>query len=512
MAEARPLSGQEVQVLEANAVAHGVSIDQLMDNAGHAVAEEARRHLPPPPAPVGIVCGLGNNGGDGLASASVLSALGYQPRLWLLADPSQIRSAAALRRWEMVRGLRYVRVGVPAAEELRGLPLIIDAMLGTGGTGEPREPYRSAVREITDSAVKVLSVDLPTGLGSPSALRADWTVALEVRKEGMDHPSCGAVEVRSIGMPEEAHRETGVGEFLLYPVPPPTTQKSDSGRVVVIGGGPYYGAPYLAGMGALRGGADMVFVLVPGSILDTVQGYSAQLIVRGVGTGRLFTVGDRDAVLSQIERIRPTAVLLGNGIGEAPTTLQFLEEVLEHMLPSTPCVVDADGLRLVSRRGEVPLPGQSPSRWLLTPNLREFAHLDGRSANPLTKPPTPEEVRRLAARLRATLLVKGPEDILSDGESTKLNRTHHPAMVAGGAGDVLAGLLTSLLARGLTPYQAGRLGSFWLGRTSLAAFEEVSYALLPEDLLARMGPALRRGLDEVRRLTDPGRPAPTGHA
>ncbi|MDE1819867.1 MAG: NAD(P)H-hydrate dehydratase [Euryarchaeota archaeon] len=506
----RPLGPEEVEVLEANAVARGMTIDHLMDNAGHVVAEEAKLHLPPPPSPVGILCGLGNNGGDGLAAASVLAAEGYQPRVWLLGEPSKIRTAAARRRWDLVAGLRYVRQGVPSVSDLKGLPVVVDAMLGSGGKGEPREPYKSAVEALAASGTKVLSVDLPTGLGSPLSVRAVWTVALEVRKQGMDNSACGEVTVRSIGMPPEAHRETGVGEFAFFPIPPPSVRKSDAGRVVVVGGGPYAGAPYLAGMGALRGGADMVFVVVPGGIQDTVQGYSPELIVRGVGRGRAFTSEDTAALQKLVESIRPTALLVGNGLGDAPETLTAVERLLGWALPSMRCAVDADGLRVLPRRAQRPFAAQSPDRLLLTPNRREFVHLsdvEGRAY----EEPSEEDVRRNARRLEATLLVKGPTDLISDGESYKLNRTHHPAMVVGGAGDVLAGLSTSLLARGLSPYTAARLSSFWLGRASLEAFDRVSHALLPTDLLLSLGPALKRGLDELRRVTDPGRPARAAH-
>lgn len=507
----RPLEAREVQVLEVNAVARGVSIDQLMESAGHAVAEEAAAHLPPPPAALGVVCGLGNNGGDGLAAAAVLASQGYQPRIWLVGDPSGLRTSAARRRWDLVSGLRYVKVGPPTSSDLQGLPLVIDAMLGTGGHGPPREPYRTAVQQISTSGVPVLSVDLPTGHGSSAALRARWTVALETLKEGMEGPVCGEVAVRSIGMPAEAHLETGVGELALFPTPEASTRKSDSGRIAVIGGGPYAGAPFLAAMAALRAGADMVFVVVPGGIADLVQGYSPELIVRSVGEGRRFTEDDVPALAETVGAVRATSVLVGNGAGEAPETVAGLEKFLQWVLPGHPCVVDADGLRVLSHRAGRPFPGQSPSKLLLTPNLRELSHLvpgGTRKEDAIGQ----EEIRRAAARLRATLLVKGPVDTISDGEETKLNRTHHPAMVVGGAGDVLAGVCASLLARGLSAFQAGRLATYWTGRASLEAFERVSYGLLPSDLLGQLGPALRRGLEELRRLTDPGRRIPPSAA
>lgn len=500
----RVLPLAEVEALEANAIAHGVAVDTLMEHAGQAVAEEAARHLPAPPAAVGVVCGLGNNGGDGLAAVTFLIAEGFQPRVWLLDDPTNIRTAAAFRRWELVKGLRYTRVGVPTAADLRSLPLVIDAMLGTGARGDLREPYRSAVREVAASGVPVLSIDLPTGLGTLTPLRAKWTVALEVGKQGMDDPSCGEVMVRSIGVPPEAHRETGPGEFALFPRPGPRTRKSDSGRVVVVGGGPYAGAPYLAGMAALRAGADMVFVLVPGGVANVVQGFSPQLMVRGIGKGPSFAAEDAAPLAEAVMALGPTAVLVGNGLGIEASATAAASAVIERSLPRTPVVVDADGLRALSSRSGHLFPGQTPSGLLLTPNRREFHHLveDPTHAR---EEPSEEEVLATAHLHRATLLVKGPEDMITDGDEFRLNRVHPSAMVVGGAGDVLAGVATSLVARGLSPFLAARLATIWLGRTASDVFDANSYSVLPQDLIDGLGRGLRRGLDDLRRLTDPGR-------
>jgi ADP-dependent NAD(P)H-hydrate dehydratase / NAD(P)H-hydrate epimerase len=504
----RPYSRVEVAVLEANAVARGVSIEQLMENAGRVVAEEAHRHLPPPPAPVGIVCGMGNNGGDGLAAAHFLSQMGYQVRLWTLEDPSRIHSDAARSRYQRVAGLPGRRIGPPSLSDLQGLPLLIDAILGTGGKGELREATRLAVERIEESQVPILSIDLPTGLGTSTPLSAKWTVALEVRKEGMDAPACGEIVVRSIGMPSAAYEETGPGEFALFPVPSPTTRKSDSGRVVIIGGGPYAGAPYLAARAALRGGADMVFAVVPTGVADVVQGYSPEVIVRSVGAGRSFDEHDVDRLADTVASLRPSAVLMGNGAGNAPTTIAAMRGLLPRLLARYPVVLDADGLRALSGTAAGSSEERGAHRLLATPNRKELARLRGEEEDLPPPPLTVEEVTSTAKSLGVCLLAKGPVDVISDGEETKVNRTHHPAMVVGGAGDVLAGLAVSLVARGLTPFQAARLAGYWLGRASQDLFPHKSYSILPTDLAEQLAPTLHQGLHALRGAPPPGaRPA-----
>lgn len=492
----RARSLAEVRCLEANAVASGVSIAQLMAHAGEAAAEQAKLHLPPPPAAVAVICGLGNNGGDGLAAARVLASLGYRPSVWILGSRSSVHTREARACLDQLPTGLPVREGPPSPEELKPFPLVIDAMLGTGGKGELREPYRTAVRAVSASEVPVLSIDLPTGLGTSEPLQAKWTVALEVLKSGMEAPACGEVVVRPLGMPVLAHQETGPGEFAFFPIPSAETRKSDSGRVVVVGGGRYAGAPYLAAHAAMRAGADMVFAVVPGGVADLVQGYSPEIIVRGVGDGRVFDPRFGQALIHLVESLRPTAILVGNGAGPDPQGAESMRALLAWALPRLPVAIDADGLRAISDGLPSSL-GADPQRTLLTPNLREAVHLVGPPSSSAPAMFTLEKVHEWASRWRATVLVKGPVDVISDGVEERVNRTHHPAMVVGGAGDVLAGVASSLLARGVSAFWAARLATYWLGRAAGELFETQSYSITPLDLARQLAPTLRRGLSAL---------------
>ena len=216
-ASPRPLSAAEMAVAELNAVALGVSLDALMENAGRAVAEEAAKRLPPPPARLAIVASTGNNGGDGTCAAFYLQQWGFSPEIFLVRPPSEIRSRSARRCFERVEHRMPVHIRVPSSHELATMPLVIDALLGTGQTPPLKPPVLDAVRAIRASQAPVLSIDLPTGAGDAAdGLRPNWTVTLTTIKEEMDPATAGDVAVRDIGIPEEAWRQTGPGEFAFF--------------------------------------------------------------------------------------------------------------------------------------------------------------------------------------------------------------------------------------------------------------------------------------------------------
>src|SRR5580693_301847 len=177
-----PRTALELAIAERNAVALGVTVQQLMETAGRVVAEEAVAHVPDRNGRIVVLAGAGNNGGDGSTAVHFLRGEGRAPELWMVAGTGGIRSIAARRAYERVAGGSGVHEGVPSSGELAGSALVVDAILGTGHSGGLRDPYRSAVGAIRDAHVPVLAVDLPTGSGGPDGLRADWTVTLSAPK------------------------------------------------------------------------------------------------------------------------------------------------------------------------------------------------------------------------------------------------------------------------------------------------------------------------------------------
>ena len=487
----RPLSSLEMSVVEQNSVALGVTIDALMENAGRATAEEATRHLPSPPARAAVVAGTGNNGGDGTCAAFYLLQWGYSPEIWLVHPPVEIRSRAAQRCFDRVKNRVPVRIGVPRPEELATMPLILDSLLGTGQSGRLRPPIREAVAAIRASGVPVLSVDVPTGVTDPEGLRPSWTVTFTIPKEEMEEGKSGELTVRDIGMPPNAWRQTGPGEFHFFPAP--KEPRGRNARVIVIGGGPYTGAPALAGVAAMRAGAERATVVTPEVAAPAVRAASPNLIVRAAGSDR-FRPQDVPGILEIVRSVPCGAVVLGMGAGAHPETTEALAGVISALAPELPLVVDADGLiALPSKPEEAPAAGI-----IATPNSGEFERVfHGPLAGSFEERCAAAE--QVARDRGVTVVVKGSPDILTDGESTIGNSHHHLAMTVGGVGDVLGGVLGSLLAQGLRPLHAARLATYWTGDAGLRAAAHRGYGVLATDVIEELPAALVVGLQRVER-------------
>ncbi len=488
------VSALESRVLEANALALGLSLDELMENAGRAVAEEAARHLPKAPARVAIVAGVGNNGGDGTCAAFYLAQWGYTPEVWLLRSPAEITGGSARRCWDRIAHRLPVHLGAPAEADLASAELVVDAALGAGQHGELRSPYREAVASIERAHRPTLSVDVPTGLGTSTAVRPAWTVALTSRKSGMTPESSGEIVVRDIGIPHEAWSATGPGEFLRYPDAKLRADRGRSARVLVVGGGPFAGAPALAALGALRAGAERVTVLLPEPAAAAVRAMSPDLIVRSVGTGR-FTSANAAEVVSMARELKVHAVVLGMGAGREPETLAMYSALLAEWRGRLPLVVDADALGALTRA-----PGGA-AHLVATPNPAEYERVFGPDPS-RTAEDRLETARRRATEWGVTLLVKGPVDLITDGRTAQTNPHHHPAATVGGVGDVLAGVLASLWAQGLEPTGAARLAAFWVGTAGARTAERRDFSLLATDVLDTLSETLVAGLRAAR--TAPG--------
>ena len=494
LAEDGPTTALDMAVLEQNTVALGVSLDVLMENAGRAVAEEVARHLPPAPARVALLLGSGNNGGDGSCAAHYLEQWGYTCEMILPRAPAEIRSPSARRCFERARARSPVHVGVPRPAELGEFVLLVDALLGTGQTGPLRGPYRDVVEAARASGVPVLSVDEPSGLGHPGAVRPAWTVALTATKVGMTGETCGEIVVRDIGIPPEARRRTGPGEFLYYPSSTPPGGYPRPGRVLVIGGGPFAGAPALAALAALRAGIERATVVAPLPAADRVQSFSPNLVVRAIGTDH-FRPADVPTILTWLDENPVDAVIVGMGIGRADPTLEAMRALLPLLAERMPLVVDADAL------GALPVDGgpvRSHRPLIATPNLTEYARVFGGDPS-VELDDRLEEARRRAAARRLTLLVKGPADLLTDGRTRAVNLHHPRALAVSGSGDVLGGVVGALLARAVPALPAVRLATYWLGEAGFRAASRAGPGLVATDLLDELGPALVAGLDRVGR-------------
>jgi NAD(P)H-hydrate epimerase len=472
-------------IAERNAVALGITVQQLMENAGRVVAEAVTAHVPDASARIVVLAGAGNNGGDGTAAVHFLRAAGRTPELWMVAGSAAIRSIAARRAFERVAGLGGAHQGVPTAGDLAGAALVVDAMLGTGQSGELREPYRASVAAVREARVPVLAVDLPTGFGGPDRLPVRWTVTLSAPKVGLDPSTAGEILVRPIGIPDAAFDRTGPGEFLAYPRP---TSRGRRARVAVVGGGPFSGAPALAALAALRAGAERATVFAPEPAASAIRALSADLVVVPTGHEQLRPA-DVAGVVTGIRASRVGAVVVGMGLGRAPETVEAARALLGELAGTVPLVVDADALDALPRS----IPPGTNSGVVATPNEGEFARVFQSGADRRLGSPT-ETVSAVARARGITVVRKGAEDIVASTDRLALSGPHSPSMNVGGSGDVLGGVIGRLLAEPLPPFSAARLATHWVGDAGRLAAAEYADGLLATDLLEAIPVALREGL------------------
>ena len=464
------ISSEEMAVVDANAAALGVPRKQLMESSGNAVARVVREMVDPGDS-VALVCGRGNNGGDAFVAARFLSS--YDVTVHLLGREATISTDIARENWDALEAAEMDarKVRDSASLSLGDPDVVVDAMLGTGATGALREPEATAARAINDGEAPVVAVDVPSGVDADTgeadgiAVEADRVVTFHDAKPGLEALEA-SVTVADIGIPAAAEEFVERGDLLRLSRDP-AAHKGDFGEVLVVGGGPYAGAPALTARAALRAGADLAYVACPDPVADEVQGYSENLIVEALPGDRLAPdhVGDLTERAADVD-----CVVLGPGLGSHERTLAAVEGFLEGFEGTA--VVDADALRVV--------PGvETDATLLCTPHQGELERMGGETADDPAE--RADLVAAFADEIDATLLVKGAQDVISDGTTTRRNRTGNPGMTVGGTGDVLAGVCGAMACTLETP-EAAAVAAYANGRAGDIVAEDRGYGLTATDL------------------------------
>ncbi len=491
MNPSEPIPFSEVAVLDANAEALGVEVSTLMAAAGQGVAEAVLEHAPE--GPVLVLCGPGNNGGDGLVAAGHL--VEHREVSVLLAGHG-VSSSLAREALEALPS----EVAVRSSDDLDDGALrtivddaacLVDGLLGAGIQGEPRGEVARLVDAVRASSGFVVSIDAPTGAGTPRAIEADVTVALHAPKQLPETAHPGELVVVDIGIPERAWTHTGPGEFSLYPRASQTQHKGQGGFVLIIGGGPYAGAPALAAMAAMRAGADLAFALVPEPIWHTVASFSPNMVARPMEGEHLDLDNPKNRVTLNKWLGAADAVVIGPGLGKMDPVRESVPIAVERVSElGVPMTLDADALWAMAE-SELDLGRDT----VLTPHAHEFRLLTGRAPPDANDVEGRVKIAQDAAReLGSTMLLKGPVDVIADGERAKRNATGTPAMSHGGTGDILTGIVAALQAKGLSGFDAARLGAYISGKAGELATEENSYGMIATDVLEAIPKVLRNHL------------------
>lgn len=516
----------------------GIPSLNLMEAAAKAVAEEVLALLPRRPAATACVygqvdgeapaceqpivqrdrvrtavfCGPGNNGGDGVAAARLLIEKGVEVRAFLVGDRAKMTPDARAMEEKLTAVGGRLEPFAPDKKEQRdwieGCEAAVDAVLGVGLSRPVAGAFLEAIRlmnRLRGPFCKIISCDVPSGVNADTgeimgeAVRADVTVSFTCAKPGLyvgeGGPCAGRVEVASIGIPAQLIREQienqpsavavlNRGKYIL-PKRKATAHKGEFGRILILAGSEgYTGAPALAASAAVRSGAGLVFLGVPREIYPIVAVKCEEAMP--------FPLGSYEGVLEKAQSC--DAVLIGPGLGRAPETEQLVLNLLRDL--NRPVVLDADGINALSGHIDV-LDGRTAPT-VLTPHDGEFQRLTDCVL------PIRDRLRAacdFAKAHRCVLVLKGHGTITANQNGRAyLNGTGNPGMAKGGSGDVLAGLLVSLLGQrqlGGDPAELAALGVYYHGQAGDRCAERLGeYGMTPSDMVAELPLVLKEHVNQ----------------
>lgn len=476
----RTISPQDMQEME-RAFLDGTGYPSilLMEHAAQAVVAALRERVKPG-SRVLFVCGGGNNGGDGAAAARLWMQHGGRADVWLLKNPSQMRGDAGVNACLLNACGASLNVlygeAPPVPPECAA---VVDALYGTGLSRALEGVPLSAVQRINESGLPVIAVDMPSGVDGASgqvlgaAVRADVTVTFHRAKHGhMLFPGralAGRLIVADIGILPEWDGAQGIDVLedadarALLPSRPKDGHKGTFGHVLCVAGSEgMAGAAALCARAAQRAGAGLVTVACPFPVLTTVQAQAPCAVARVVSDGAMLSMDASEPLLALLEG--KGALAIGPGLGREEGVWQAIEPLVRSDVPK---VIDADALYLLARYG-----GGVGANTVLTPHPGEMARLCGATAADVAASPV-EYAQQLAADMGACVLLKGATTVIAQGEDVAMNITGCDGMATGGSGDVLTGVIASLMAQGMAAMDASRVGAYYHGRAG-----EVAQAVL----------------------------------
>jgi NAD(P)H-hydrate epimerase len=510
----------------------GVPGLDLMERAGAGVARAAERLAAD--GPLTVICGKGNNGGDGLVAARLLREAGRTVTVVTVVAPEEL-SGDALANLERLPGEGPVRLsGIPWSQQGDGrgaahgkevggdtvfqVAAIVDALLGTGFGGEPRGAVGEAIETINNADRAVLSVDVPSGVDASTgivagpAVRATLTVTFQAAKPGLwINPGkgyVGVLEVLDIGIPRGAPMQATIGLIepsVLQALPrrKASWTKFKSGHVLVVGGSRgLTGAPRMAALASMRAGAGYVTACVPASLQAILaSGGTPEMMTRGLpDEDGSVTAEGKESVLQSTER--GGALALGPGLGRTDGAVAFARAIAREARVSM--VLDADGLNAhAGRLGDL---REREGPTVLTPHAGEMARLLERSSSQIERERL-LHVRLAASEADAVVLLKGDDTLIADASGrVAVSPGGTPALATAGTGDVLTGVIAALLAQGVDAFTAASAGVWLHAEAGREAARRVGVVegVIATDVIAALPAARATAADDSVRAGVPG--------
>ena len=497
----RIVTSKQMKQIEQNATQYQMTSLRMMENAGCAAAQLIVKTLREVSGLQCVVfCGKGNNGGDGFVVARKLAELGANVTV-VLAD-GEPKTADAGKMMQLVKEMQLPILSFDEQMDevsalLENVDVIVDAIYGSGFHGQIDIRRRQVTQTINAAIAAVFSLDIPSGINcdtgeaAEDAVMADFTIAFDSYKPA--HllpkylPNLGQVSLASIGIDPLSYEGVTPNHFVAdeeyvyprIPVRQPDAHKTSTSKLLNIAGGiGCTGAAILSSTAAMRSGAGYVVTGVPQAIYPIV----AQSLVQSP----FCFIEEAADVSSALNGV--SAISIGCGMGTGQRQRGILEEVL--YLSKCPVIIDADGINNLAM--DISIVSDAKCPVILTPHFGEMARICRTSVAEIQKAPL-LCAQELAAQLKATIVLKGAHTIISSPDGTTfINQTGNPGLAKAGSGDVLTGILASLVSQGMPPFEAAVCAVYLHGAAADRCVERMSeYFMQPDDILIDLGRLLK---------------------
>lgn len=505
----RLLSSEEMKLVEQHAARFGLSYQRMMENAGTACARNIRNEIEKENLQkkrIAVVCGKGNNGGDGFVVARKLFESGYNVCVVLALGYPTSQEATYMYKLVLDQSIPTVWYDVDKLKTLQTIKnadVIVDAIFGFSFYGEFDNEMKDLVREMSQSSAKKFALDVPSGVYcdsghcDPDSFKADYTIAISALKPAhIIHPAsehCGDIIIANIGIPDESY--SVVGDCLytynktevkrLFPKREATAHKNDFGHVLCIcGSRTMPGAPVLAASAALRSGAGLVTLAFPESIYPVVSAKLTEALLMPLAENEegTFSVLALKKLLSQLDKY--DSIVIGCGMGVNEDTRAVLNAVIENA--KVPIVIDADALNILSK--DLTVLHKAKSKLVLTPHIGEMHRLTNVDKNIIASEKTSIS-RKFSDHYGVYLVLKGSNTVVSNPVDKRvyINNTGNTGLSKGGSGDVLAGLIGGFIAQKFEFIDALTCAVFVHGYTGDAVSDRTSKTgMLPSDVVSEL--------------------------
>ena len=469
-----------------------------------------------------IICGIGNNGGDGFVIARKIHSNGGNVKVFILGDVNKYKGAAK-KNFDIISGLQIEIRHIESVDSIKSDVLhcnaIVDAIFGTGLTRNVEGLYRDVIRLINKSRKKVFSVDIPSGINGDtgeimgSAVKANYTVTFGLPKIGNmlfpGHEHCGKLYVSHISFPPSLYNQDSIkveiNNYIKLPPKDKIAHKGDFGDVLFIAGASsYFGAPYFSALSFLKTGGGYSRLAAPISLTPFIANKGSEIVFipqKETNSGSI-SLKNKDALLELSDKM--DMVVIGPGLSLNEETQQLTRELVKNI--EKPLLIDGDGITAVSKDLDTLKQRKAPT--LLTPHMGEMSRITKMSVGDLEKDKI-DILQSTSKELNSIIVLKGAHSLIGyPDEKVYINMSGNPGMASAGSGDVLTGTIAAMFGLGLSIEDAARKGVFIHGFSGdLAAKDLGEDGMTAQDILDYLPLAMkidREGFDETLKVVYKG--------